>query len=182
MTHRMTESQKQPRDQNTNPTCPLMKPGRSRAKKIFPLALVLVAVAFPLLYACSGEGTALTASRAWVLKPSAVGSSSGGLTLHNRTNEDRVLQHVVAADFRAAGLRAKTEPGTDSTLAPPFIVAAGQATRLPPAGTHFFLEGPRRLLDIGDETLLALHFDNGLAVFVNAEVRAFPLPNPVPEP
>ena len=152
----------------------------SRPAKWRPLVPAALLLAASLLGACSGEGTSLTASRAWVLEPSAEGVSIGGLTVHNRTDEDKVLVHILATDFEQAGIRAETENQTGSRPSPTVTVEADQATGLPPDGMVLFLENPARPLKAGDKTLLALHFDDGQAVFVDAEVRASPLPEAGP--
>ena len=136
------------------------------------LPFVLMAATCLLLPACSGERTDLTATQAWVLEPSAEGISTGGLTVHNRTNEARVLQHILAADFRQAEIRTKEDAGSTSSSLPSITVEAGQITELPPDGMIFLLEGPERSLHAGDETLLALHFDDGKAIFINAKIHA----------
>ncbi len=120
----------------------------------------------------------MTGTQAWVLEPSAEGVSTGGLTVHNRTNEARTLQHVMAADFRQASIHAKAGSSSPSSV----IVEAYQTTELPPDGIVFLLEGPERPLHTGDKTLLALHFDDGQAIFINAEVRASSLSSPGSEP
>ena len=148
---------------------------QTRQGLLFPAALVSAALLL-LLTACSGEGTALTATQAWILEPSAEGSSIGGLTVHNRTSEARVLQHIMAADFRRASIRVQANAGADSNPLPPVVVKAGQATELPPDGMILLLEEPERPLRVGDETLLALHFDDTQVVFINAEVRTAPPP------
>lgn len=151
-------------------------------RRVFLPPATLAATAFLLLSACSGEHTDLKGAQAWVIEPSAEGVSTGGLTVHNRTNEARVLQHIMAIDFRQASIRAKTGSGTDSGSPPPVIVEAGQTTELPPDGVVFLLEGPERPLHAGDETLLALHFDDSQAIFINAEVRASSPSSPKSEP
>ena len=145
---------------------------RIQERLLLPFALM--AAACLLLPACSGERTDLTATQAWILEPSSEGISTGGLTVHNRTNEARVLQHILAVDFRQAEIRTKEGAGSTSGLRPSIIVEADRTTELPPDGMIFLLEGPERSLHAGDETLLALHFDDGKAIFVNAEIRASP--------
>lgn len=136
------------------------------------LSAVLMSAVILLLPACSNEGTALTASQAWILEPSAEGISTGGLIVHNRTNEARVLQHIIATDFRQANIRANVGAETGSTPLSPVTVEADQTTELPPDGMMLMLEEPKRPLHVGDKTLLALHFDDGRVVFANAEVVA----------
>ena len=167
-------NQKQSGKENVRPAnTPIrMRPRQTRQGSLFPAALMSTALL--LLTACSGEGTALTATQAWILEPSAEGSSIGGLTVHNRTSEARVLQHIMAADFRRASIRTKTNAGADSDPHPPIVVKAGQATELPPDGMVLLLEEPERPLRVGDETLLSLHFDDTQVVFINAEVRTAP--------
>lgn len=139
---------------------------------------ILATAAFLLLPACSGERTDLTGAQAWILEPSAEGISTGGLTVHNRTDEARMLLHIMAADFRQASIRART----GSSSPPSVIVEAFQTIELPPDGVVFLLEGPERPLHAGDETLLALHFDDSQAIFINAEVRAPSPSSPGSEP
>ena len=146
------------------------------------LPVMLASAVFLLLPACSGEGTDLTATQAWVLEPSAEGISTGGLTVHNRTHEARVLQHIMAPDFRQAHIRAKAGAGANFGSPPSITVEADRTTELPPDGMVFLLEGPERSLHVGDATLLALHFDDGQAIFVNAEVRASSPSSPELEP
>ena len=132
-----------------------------------PRAVLLPAILL-CLSACSEDGTALSASDAWILEPSAEGVSMGGLTVHNRTRQPRVLEHLFAAGFDQAVLEPK--PGAGSL--PPVVLAAHQATVLPPAGRVLRLRGAERPLHAGDEVLLTLHFDDGQALFVNARVQA----------
>ena len=153
-----------------------------RIQRVFLPPAILATTVFLLLPACSGERTDMTGTQAWVLEPSAEGISTGGLTVHNRTNEARTLQHVMAADFRQASIHAKTSPGTDSGSPPFIIIKAYQTTELPPDGVVFLLEGPERPLHTGDKTLLALHFDDGQAIFINAEVLASSPSSPGSEP
>ncbi len=148
-----------------------------RIRRVLLPPAILAAVIF-LLPACSGERTDLTGAQAWILEPSAEGISTGGLTVHNRTDEARILLHIMAADFRQAGIHAKTR----SSSPPSIIVEAHQTTGLPPDGIVFLLEGPERPLHAGDKTLLALHFDDSQAIFINAEVQASSPPSPEPEP
>lgn len=147
-----------------------------------PLPSAILATAVLLLPACSGERTDMTGTQAWVLEPSADGISTSGLTVHNRTNEARTLQHVMVADFRRTSIRAKTGSYTDPSSPPSIIVKAYQTIELPPDGVVFLLEGPERPLHAGDKTLLALHFDDGQAIFINAKVRASSPSSPGSEP
>lgn len=139
-----------------------------RTRRVFLPPAILATAVFLLLPACTGERTDLTGTRAWILEPSAEGVSTGGMTVHNRTDEARILLHIMAADFRQASIRAKT--GSNSP--PSIIIEAYQTVELPPDGTVFLLEGPERPLQAGDKTLLAFHFDDSQAIFINAEVRA----------
>ena len=153
-----------------------LNPCRIR-RVLLPPAILATAV-FLLLPACSGERTDLTGAQAWILEPSAEGISTGGLTVHNRTDEARILLHIMATDFRQASVRSKTGSGSP----PSIIVEAHQTIELPPDGMVFLLEGPERPLHAGDETLLALHFDDSQAIFINAEVRASSPSSPGSEP
>lgn len=149
-----------------------------RIQRVFLPPAILAAAVFLLLPACSGERTDLTGSQAWILEPSAEGISTGGLTMHNRTDETRILLHIMATDFKQAGIRAKT----GSSSPPSIIVEAYQTIELPPDGVVFLLEGPERPLHAGDKTLLALHFDDSQAIFINAEVRASSPSSPESDP
>ncbi len=157
-----------------------MRPKLHPARQGVPLAAILaVATSLPLS-ACSGEGTDLTGSRAWVTTPSAEGVSTCGVTVRNRTDEARTLRHVMATDFLRAELRASV--GEESTSPPHIIVEANASTELPPNGATFLLKGPKRSLHVGDETLLALHFDDGQAIFISAKVGVAPPSSLVPRP
>ena len=140
---------------------------------LLPLVAPISAV-FLLLAACSEERTALTASRAWILESFAESAFAGGLTVRNRTNEARVLQHIMVADFRRASIQTKEGAHLGSSPLAPIVIEAYQTMELPPDGMILLLEGPERPFHTGDEVLLALHFDDGQAVFINAEVRASP--------
>ena len=149
-----------------------------RIWRVFLPPAILATAVFLLLPACSGERTDLTGTQAWILEPSAEGISTGGLTVHNRTDEARILLHIMATDFRQASIRAKTGSSSPSSI----IVEAYQTIELPPDGVVFLLEGPERPLQAGDKTLLALHFDDSQAIFINAEVRASSPSSPGSEP
>lgn len=138
-----------------------------RTRRVLLPPTILMTAAFLLLPACSGERTDLTGAQAWILEPSADGISTGGLTVHNRTDEARILLHIMATDFRQASIRAKTGSNPPSSI----IVEAYQTVELPPDDIVFLLEGPERPLHANDKTLLALHFDDSQAIFINAEVR-----------
>ena len=153
-----------------------LNPCRIRRGLLPPV--ILAAAVFLLLPACGGERTDLTGAQAWIFEPSAEGISTGGLTVHNRTDEARILLHIMATDFRQASIRAKT--GSSSPLS--IIVEAYQTIELPPDGVVFLLEGPERPLHAGDKTLLALHFDDSQAIFINAEVQAPSPSSPGSEP
>ena len=139
-----------------------------RIRRVFLPPAILAAAVFLLLPACTGERTDLTGAQAWILEPSGEGISTGGLIVHNRTDEARILLHIMATDFRQANIRAKT----GSSSPPSIIIEAYQTIELPPDGIVFLLEGSERPLHAGDKTLLALHFDDSQAIFINAEVRA----------
>lgn len=149
-----------------------------RIQRVFLPPAILATAVFLLLSACTGERTDLTGAQAWILEPSAEGISTGGLTVHNRTDEARILLHIMAADFRQANIRAKT----GSSSPPSIIIEAYQTIELPPDGIVFLLEGPERPLHAGDKTLLALHFDDSQAIFINAEVQAASPSSPGSEP
>ena len=158
--------------ENIHPANTDMRPNPRQIRQAFlPVAALAVIVSL-LPPACSGEGTDLTGSQAWVLEPSAEGVSTGGLTVRNRTNEARTLRHIMATDFRRARILEATGARADSSPPPPIVVEANQSAELPPVGVVFLLEGPERPLHAGDETLLAFHFDDSQTIFINAEVRA----------
>ena len=153
-----------------------LNPCRIRQALLPPATLA--AAVFLLLPACSGERTDLTGTQAWILEPSAEGISTVSLTVHNRTDEARILLHIMATDFGQASIRSKTGSGSP----PSIIVEAYQTIELPPDGMVFLLEEPERPLHAGDKTLLALHFDDSQAIFINAEVRASSPSSPGSEP
>ena len=166
------------RERESPPTNTDMHLNPCRIRRVLLPPAILATAVFLLLSACSGERTDLTGAQAWIFEPSAEGISTGGLTVHNRTDEARILLHIMATDFRQASIHAKI----DSNSPPSVIVEAHQTTELPPDGVVFLLEGPERPLHAGDKTLLALHFDDSQAIFINAEVRASSPSSPGSEP
>lgn len=174
----MCQCRKKIRDKEYPPANTDMRLNPCRIRQVLLPPAILATAVFLLLPACSGERTDLTGTQAWILEPSAEGISTGGLTVHNRTDAARILLHIMATDFRQANIRTKV--GSNSP--PSIIVEAHQTTELPPDGIVFLLEGPERPLHAGDKTLLALHFDDSQAIFINAEVRASSPSSPGSEP
>lgn len=174
----MCQCRKKIREREYPPANTDMRLNPCRIRQVLLPPAILATAVFLLLPACSGERTDLTGAQAWIREPSAEGISIGGLTVHNRTDEARILLHIMATDFRQANIRAKA----DSSSLPSIIVEAHQTTELPPDGIVFLLEGPERPLHAGDKTLLALHFDDSQAIFINAEVRASSPSSPGSEP
>ena len=174
----MCQCRKKIREREYPPENTDMRLNPCRIRRVLLPPAILATAVFLLLPACSGERTELTGAQAWILEPSAEGISTGGLTVHNRTDEARILLHIMATDFRQASIHAKT----GSSSPPSIIVEAFQTIELPPDGVVFLLEGPERPLHAGDKTLLALHFDDSQAIFINAEVRASSPSSPGSEP
>lgn len=146
------------------------------------LPAALMSAAFLLPAACGDEGTALAAPHARAPEPSGASCSVGGLTVHNPTNEARIPQHVVAADFTQARIHANGNTGTAPGSPSPVIVEAGQSAELPPHGAALRLEEPNRSFRTGDGTLLALHFDDSPVVFANAKILSLSPPRPGSDP
>jgi hypothetical protein len=137
-------------------------------------ALLLLVMAFSLLYAPVAGAGALSVSDPWVREaPPDAKALAAYMTIVNASTTAVALESASSPDFMKVELhRTDMSHGMAHMVKQKAVrIEAGTSVSLKPGDYHLMLMGPVRVLRAGDEVRLRLVFDNGEVLEVTAVVR-----------
>ena len=151
-------------------------PHAARRTRLVRTAAVAAGLAL-LIAACSGGGGggSLSATDPWVRYTGPDVAAGGFMVLENDGDADDALVSASSPDFGSIELHETIEGGDGMMAMQPVAsipVAAGGTTELKPGSYHLMLFDPTGEIEIGQTVEIALAFEQGGTVTVQAEVKA----------
>lgn len=138
-------------------------------KTVSMLLLSLSALVSAYTYAAD-----ITIKDPWIQEaPPTSGTLACYLTIDNASNEPVLLQSASSEDFRSVEIHATElhDGMVHMNRQHDLKIGAGASLVLEPGGLHLMLIGKKHDLHAGDKVALKLHFNNGVVIDVNADVR-----------
>jgi periplasmic copper chaperone A len=135
---------------------------------------ILVLFCLSLLTATWARASEISVTNPWIRRaPPVAVMLAAYMTISNNSKNMVQLESATCADFEMVEIhRTETHEGMSRMIKQSNLqIEGGKNVMLTPGGYHLMLIKPKRRFQNGAKVLLELHFNNGEAITVMADVR-----------